>query len=77
MNTAHKIAIYNTTLIWVANKVRSSAATHQLWRIRGFQSCDFEVFYLLGYNSLLPTCSHAGFLFGLFFDHEDGGDMFL
>jgi hypothetical protein len=25
----------------------------------------------------LATCVHAGFLLGLFFDHEDGGDMFL
>jgi hypothetical protein len=33
-----------------------------------------EEFYLL---ALLATCFHAGFLLGLFFDHEDGGDMFL
>jgi hypothetical protein len=26
---------------------------------------------------LLATCFHAGFLLGLFFDSEDGGDMFL
>jgi hypothetical protein len=26
---------------------------------------------------LLVTCFHAGFLLGLFFDTEDGGDMFL
>jgi hypothetical protein len=26
---------------------------------------------------LLATCFHAGFLLGLFFDPEDGGDMFL
>jgi hypothetical protein len=26
---------------------------------------------------LLPTCFHAGFLFGLFFDPEDRGDIFL
>jgi hypothetical protein len=25
----------------------------------------------------IPTCFHAGFLLGLFFDPEDGGDMFL
>jgi hypothetical protein len=25
----------------------------------------------------LATCFHAGFLLGLFFDPEDGGDMFL
>jgi hypothetical protein len=26
---------------------------------------------------VLATCFHAGFLLGLFFDPEDGGDMFL
>jgi hypothetical protein len=26
---------------------------------------------------LLAACFHAGFLVGLFFDHEDGGNMFL
>jgi hypothetical protein len=25
----------------------------------------------------LATCFHAGFFLGLFFDPEDGGDMFL
>jgi hypothetical protein len=25
----------------------------------------------------LPTCFHAGFLFGRFFHPEDGGDAFL
>jgi hypothetical protein len=28
-------------------------------------------------RALLATCFHAGFLRGLFFDPEDGGDMFL
>jgi hypothetical protein len=28
-------------------------------------------------DSLLATCVHAGFLLGLFFDPEDGSDMFL
>jgi hypothetical protein len=26
---------------------------------------------------LLATCFHADILLSLFFDHEDGGDMFL
>jgi hypothetical protein len=31
-----------------------------------------------GYNcSLLATCFHAGFLFGLFSNPEDEGDIFL
>jgi hypothetical protein len=29
------------------------------------------------YSLLLATCFYAGFLLGLFFDPEDGGDMFL
>jgi hypothetical protein len=28
-------------------------------------------------QALLATCFHPGFLLGLFFDLEDGGDMFL
>jgi hypothetical protein len=28
-------------------------------------------------RALLATCFYAGFLLGLFFDPEDGGDMFL
>jgi hypothetical protein len=40
----------------------------------GFQA----QFYLLVHNSaLLATCLHTGFLLGLFFDPEDGSDMFF
>jgi hypothetical protein len=28
-------------------------------------------------RALLATCFQSGFLLGLFFDPEDGGDMFL
>jgi hypothetical protein len=28
-------------------------------------------------RSLPPTCFRAGFFLGLFFDNEDGGDVFL
>jgi hypothetical protein len=46
----------------------------------------FEEYYLLGYNVVEsqptfrrnispPTCFHSGFLFGKFFDPEDGGDV--
>jgi hypothetical protein len=27
--------------------------------------------------ALFATCFHAGYLFALFFDPEDGGDMFI
>jgi hypothetical protein len=37
-------------------------------------SMPYEETYLLGSSSYLP---HAGFLFDLFFDPEDGRDMFL
>jgi hypothetical protein len=29
------------------------------------------------YSDYFGICFHAGFLLGLFFDPEDGGDMFL
>jgi hypothetical protein len=31
----------------------------------------------LQHSPLLASCFHTGFLLGLFFDPEDGGDMFL
>jgi hypothetical protein len=37
-------------------------------------SIFWDVTYRL---TLLATCFHAGFLLGLFFDREAGGDMFL
>jgi hypothetical protein len=45
--------------------------------MRGSHSGGYEEFYVMGYNSPRDTCFHAGFLLGLFFDPEDGGDMFL
>jgi hypothetical protein len=33
--------------------------------------------HLQGRRALFATCFHAGFLLGLFFDVEDGGNMFL
>jgi hypothetical protein len=42
----------------------------------GFQvlSGDYEEYHLLGCDA---TCLHAGILLSLFFNPEDGGDMFL
>jgi hypothetical protein len=36
-----------------------------------------EEFFLQGYKALLATCFQAGFMLNLFFDPEEGGDMFL
>jgi hypothetical protein len=38
-------------------------------------SWDIKLCSLL--KALLATCFDAGFLLGLFFDPEDGGDIFL
>jgi hypothetical protein len=55
-------------------------------RIWGSHSDCYKEFHLLGYNAMQSvecqltfqrTCFHAGFLLSLFFDSEDGGDMFL
>jgi hypothetical protein len=40
-----------------------------------FQEALFHRY--LSLLALLATCFYAGFLLGLFFDLEDGGDMFL
>jgi hypothetical protein len=40
-----------------------------------FQTKFHELQQMTG--TRLATCFHAGFLLGLFFDPEDGGDMFL
>jgi hypothetical protein len=34
-------------------------------------------YYIHLQEALLTTCVHAGISFGLFFDPEDGGDIFL
>jgi hypothetical protein len=34
------------------------------------------VFFADDLKALLATCIHVGFLLGLFFDPEDGGDIF-
>jgi hypothetical protein len=43
-------------------------------KICGSHSGGYEEFYL---QALLVTCFLLGFLLGLFFDPEDGSDMFL
>jgi hypothetical protein len=43
------------------------------------QAVGFEVLTAVVMKSSVSACYllHAGFMFGLFFDPEDGGDMFL
>jgi hypothetical protein len=38
---------------------------------------SLKVSWRFGGAAVLATCFHAGFLFGLFFDPEDGSNMFL
>jgi hypothetical protein len=44
------------------------------WRIWGSHNGGYEEYYLLEYST---TYFHAGILFSLFLDPEDGGNMFL
>jgi hypothetical protein len=37
----------------------------------------YSAFEIIVSTLLLATCVHTGFWLGLFFDFEDGGDMFL
>jgi hypothetical protein len=41
------------------------------------EQAEQETSLKAGGFALSTTCFHAGFLLGLFFDPEDGGDMFL
>jgi hypothetical protein len=44
----------------------------------GIQLLTAVVMMISGIQSRAVSCLlHAGFLLGLFFDHEDGGDTFL
>jgi hypothetical protein len=57
-------------------KLRIDFISCSIW---SSHSGGYEEFYLLGYNAvaMFVICFHATFLFGLFFDLKDGGDMFL
>jgi hypothetical protein len=49
-----------------------------LRRVSGYDSGGYKEFYLLGYNVLcFPPAFTLGFLLGLFFNPEDGRNMFL
>jgi hypothetical protein len=64
--------------------VSNYGGTEELQNIR-FGSLHFSSFVgfefltagVLAYNALLAICVHAIFLHGLYFDPEDGGEMFL
>jgi hypothetical protein len=45
--------------------------------IVGFEVLTAMVMKSSNLWALLATCFHVGFLLGLFFDPEDGGDKFL
>jgi hypothetical protein len=36
-----------------------------------------QLVFFVGFEALLATCFHVAFLLGLFFNLEDGGNMFL
>jgi hypothetical protein len=40
-------------------------------------STDVSEEHIASISALLATCFHTGFLLGLFFDPEYGGDIFL
>jgi hypothetical protein len=50
-----------------------------LWNMNLHYSVDRcpPLVLFLSHMNVLATCFHAGFLLNLFFDPEDGGDMFL
>jgi hypothetical protein len=67
-----------TELITIYEKLElfQSHCNFNLYRHTNYASTE-NVSTLLCYNILLATCFHADFLLGLFFDPEDGGDIFL
>jgi hypothetical protein len=69
------LAAYFTSISVYQNihhRILGLLTIYVLQRILGFPSGSYEEFYILGYACYLL---HTGFLFGLFFSREDGGDM--
>jgi hypothetical protein len=74
-----------------SNLIRIVIDSHKLCSWEIWQTCNWEDLYLLEINAFIqlkinktfrrnmspPSCFHPDFLFGLFFDFEDGVDMFL
>jgi hypothetical protein len=76
--------LINDELNMAWNKVAITLLKAEFWNIkprnpfkvnqRSGGTCHL---HLLGQRGLLATCFHDGFLVGLFFEPEGGGDVFL
>jgi hypothetical protein len=63
-----------------ARNQRESRWQAELYEFYERMKCSYEDYRRSATDSviaLLATCFHAGFLLGLFFEFEDGGNMFL
>jgi hypothetical protein len=69
---AVQIYVYFTISIQYRNRLLNDLTETETQR-----ELKSTIFWDITPCSLLVTCFYAGFFLGLFFDPEDGGDMFL